>query len=58
MNSERPIEQVSLRLEGKGTGRMAQVVECLCSRHEALSSNPSTTKNKAHKKKDWKEKNL
>jgi hypothetical protein len=31
-------------LEEKGAGRMVQVVECLASKREALSSNNSTTK--------------
>jgi hypothetical protein len=30
----------------KGAGKMAQVVECLLIKHEALSSNPSTSKKK------------
>jgi hypothetical protein len=30
----------------KRAGGVAQVVECLPSQHEALSSNPCTTKNK------------
>jgi hypothetical protein len=31
---------------GKRAGGMAQVVECLPSKHKALSSNPSTTNTK------------
>jgi hypothetical protein len=31
---------------GGGAGRVAQVVECLPSAHEALSSNPSAIKTK------------
>jgi hypothetical protein len=35
----------------KAAGRVAQVVESLCSKHEALSSRPSTAKKKKKKKK-------
>jgi hypothetical protein len=45
----------------KQAGRVTQVIECLPSKHEALSSSPSTTKrpkptNQANKKK-WQESN-
>jgi hypothetical protein len=40
----------------KGAGRVAQVVGCLPSKHEALSSNPSNTPTKKKKKKKKKEK--
>jgi hypothetical protein len=33
----------------KRAGRMAQMVECLPSKREALNSNPSTTKTKQNK---------
>jgi hypothetical protein len=33
------------------SGRVAQVIECLPSKHEALSSNPSATKKKKTKPK-------
>jgi hypothetical protein len=39
----------------KRTVGMAQVIECLCSKHQALSSVPSTTKNEKEAKKEEKE---
>jgi hypothetical protein len=40
---EDPISKIS---NTKRTGRVAQVVECLPSKHKALSANPCTTKKK------------
>jgi hypothetical protein len=42
-------DPISKILNTKRVGGVAQVVECLLSKHEIVSSNPSTTKNKQTK---------
>jgi hypothetical protein len=48
-SSQDPISKISNRK--KRVGGVAQMSECLLSKHEALSSNPSTIKKKKEKEK-------
>jgi hypothetical protein len=44
MQKEAYTTNLELKLSSFGAGRVAEAVECLPSKCEALSSNPSTTK--------------